>query len=380
MCNDVLRYPLNDSRNPFEVYGGVKSPEHISFNNGGQMDFRGLDDERKVFGSTYDLAFINQVELETREQVWNSIIGAMAGGRAGNWRGPNGERYWQLIADANPSTPYHFLYQRKDEEAITWLDFTHKENPIMYDWSKKRFTKHGIKTIEDLKKDFKGFEYARYVEGKWVAAEGAVYPDFDEKIHVRPLRRDEFGSDTEWYASIDWGGRAITAVGIYAVRDNVYYLFKEICKTQALVSKILDSIEKIQKDYNIPEFKGVYLDHNPEHVAQCKERGLNIELASKSVAEGVQTVRKIIGDNRLIVNANSLQRRDINAANLPQGFAEEVKSYAYPPPSNRVDNKVNDNPIKKDDHSCDQVRYIIHTRESIKKKARWIPSELVSVS
>ena len=377
---DILRYPLADPRNPFEVYGGENSPEHIRFNNGGQMDFRGLDVKGKVLGSAYDLVFINQVEHETRAGVWGDIIGAMAGGRAGNWRGPNGERYWQLIADANPSTPYHFLYQRKDDDDITWLDFTHKENPLMYNWNTNKWTKHGIKTIEDLKKDFKGFHYARMVEGKWVAAEGVVYPHFNDKIHIQPLKRSDFGSDTEWCASIDWGGRAITAIGIYAIRDNTYYLFKEICKTQTRVSDVLNLITETQQKYDIPNFKAVYVDHDAEHVLQCEDFGLHIVLADKgrnSVVEGIETVSKIIGDNRLIINTTSIDERDTNAADLPQGFAEEVKSYAYPPPSTQADTKTNDHPIKKDDHSCDQVRYILHTREGMKKQFELPPSRLL---
>ena len=128
-------------------------------------------------------------------------------------------------------------------------------------------------------------------------------------------------------------------------------------------------IENIRQRYNIPVLKNIYVDHDAEHILQCEKRGLNVMRAdkgAKSVVEGIETVSKVIGDNRLIVNTTSLEERDINVADSPQGFAEEVLSYAYPPLSDRPDRTKYDNPIKKDDHSCDQVRYILHTRESTK--------------
>ena len=304
---------------------------------------------------------MNQAEQEKRIKVWEDLLGTMAGARGGNWI-CNGKRYWQLIADANPSTPHHFLYKRK-EGNLYWLDFTHKENPIFYNYETDTWTSLGLKTIEDLKRSYTGFDYARMVEGKWVASEGMVYPQFC-KQHVKPLTRSDFGTDTEWYASIDWGGKSLTSVGIYAVVGDQYYLFKEICKSQAMVSEVLDMLDKMMEDYDIPPLTTVYVDHNAEHVLQCEERGLPVQNANKSVLEGIETVRKIIKDNRLTVNESALDERDANAVDKPQGFLEEVMSYAYPAESNRAHSIKDEYPVKQNDHSCDHLRYALHSLES----------------
>ena len=362
MRDRILRYPFSDERNPFVLYGGENRPEHLTFANGGQMDFRGLDGKGKSLGAEYDVVFVNQAEQETRIKVWEDLLGTMAGARGGNWI-CNGKRYWQLIADANPSTPHHFLFKRK-EGNLRWFDFTHKENPIFYNHDTDTWSPLGLKTIEDLKRSYTGFDYARMVEGKWVAAEGMVYPQFS-KQHVKPLKRSDFGTETTWYGSIDWGGTSLTAVGIYAVVGDQYYLFKEICKSQAMVSEVLDTLDNMMKTYKIPKLKTVYVDHNAEHVLQCRNRGLHVQNANKSVLEGIETVKRLIKDNRLTVNETALDERDANAVDKPQGFLEEVMSYAYPAESNRAHSIKDELPVKTNDHSCDHLRYALHSLETV---------------
>ena len=242
------------------------------------------------------------------------------------------------------------------------MDFTHKDNPTFYNWKTDEWDPHGIETIARLKRSFDGYSYQRMVEGKWVAAEGMVYPQFKQS-HIKPLKRTDFGTGTRWYASIDWGGKSITAVCIFAVVGDHYYLFKEICQSQAMVSDILDTLDILRRGYNIPNFKSVYVDHNAEHVLQCRNRNLPVHLANKSVLEGIETVRRIIREDRLTVNANSLEKRDPNSDGVPQGFAEEVMSYAYRPIGNRTHTTQDEYPVKINDHSCDAIRYALHSLE-----------------
>ena len=356
----ILRYPFEDDRNPFVLYGGENRPEHLRFENNGQMDFRGLDGKGKALGAEYDLIFVNQAEQETRSRVWGDISGTIVGGRAGNWI-EHGRRCWQLIADANPSTPHHYLYQRKSE--WEWLDFTHKENPLFYNWDTHTWSEQGRATVEALKEAYTGFDYARMVEGKWVAAEGMVYPQFRKELHVRDMQRDDFGSEATWYCGIDWGGKSLTAIGIYAVVDGTYYLFKEICRSQTMVSEMLAMLEAMCERHDIPGFEAVFVDHDAEHVLQCEDAGLPVQLADKSVLEGIETVRRVINDNRFIVNSMSLEDRDSKAVDVPQGFAEEVMAYAYREEGSRSYSIRDEHPVKVNDHSCDQVRYVLHTLE-----------------
>ena len=122
----------------------------------------------------------------------------------------------------------------------------------------------------------------------------------------------------------------------------------------------------MMKTYKIPKLKTVYVDHNAEHVLQCRKRGLHVQNANKSVLEGIETVKRLIQDNRLTVNETALDERDANAVDKPQGFLEEVMSYAYPVESNRAHNIKDEIPVKQNDHSCDHLRYALHSLETKK--------------
>lgn len=71
----------------------------------------------------------------------------------------------------NPDNPNHWFYQewikkRKDHNAL-YLHFAMTDNPSLAD-----------AVLEQYKTMFSGVFYERYVLGKWVAAEGLIYPDF----------------------------------------------------------------------------------------------------------------------------------------------------------------------------------------------------------
>ena len=112
LFNKIFRYHVKSKRNPFSLYGGENRASHITFDNGGKMTFGGMDDSGKILGSEYDLIFYNQCERETKQKNWQDLIGRGLEGRAGNW--PHWEYgfarpRFQIIADANPSAPTHWL-------------------------------------------------------------------------------------------------------------------------------------------------------------------------------------------------------------------------------------------------------------------------------
>ena len=58
-----------------------------------------------------------------------------------------------------------------------------------------------------------------------------------------------------------------------------------------------------------------------------------------------------------------MEERDPKAVDVPQGFAEEVMAYAYREEGVRSYTARDEHPVKLNDHSCDQVRYVLHALE-----------------
>lgn len=363
--NRLLKHPLNDPRQPFRVYGGIETPSHLTWHNGGHTMFGGMDDSGKFLGGEYDFIWYNQFEQENREQAWSDLLGTQAGGRGGNWYSPEGVPRWILVGDCNPDRPEHFLYRSR--KSVDWYDFTHKDSPLLY--QDGGWTERGRLAFDSLLDAYpEGYMRERMVYGRWVGAQGQVYAMFSPDRHVRKIERDEL-KGCEWYASIDWGGTAQHAVGLWAVKPdedgkNRYCLYKEISRSQVMVTDILDSFDKMLSDYDIPALEAVFVDHNSEHVLQCQDRGLPVELADKSVVEGIESVKRVLTQNRITINSESLDERDPNALDKPQGLVEEITGYAYRLPEKRTGSPQDEHPVKENDHHCDMTRYLIHPMES----------------
>lgn len=109
--------------------------------------------------------------------------------------------YQQLICDCNPGPPSHHLKARADRGDMTRFPSRHEDNPRLYD-DDKQPTPEGVKYLGTLDR-LTGHRHARLRLGLWVAAEGVVYEEFDERVHVvepfeipkswRRLRSIDFG-------------------------------------------------------------------------------------------------------------------------------------------------------------------------------------------
>ena len=252
LLNKVFKYHHDSRRNPFTLVGGPNRPKHIDFINGGRMTFGGMDDPGKVLGGEYDLIVYNQAERERRESAWTSLIGCIVAGRGGNWV-VDGRPFSQIIGDANPNAPTHWLYLRfknfrkenaNDKRAM--FDFTHKDHPGLFRdgvWQPQ-----GIQVTEELESAFKGHDLLRMVHGHWVAAQGLVYKMFSYEKHVKPVRRDSIPSDWKWFMAIDYGSNNPSVCQLWATDPNHqrHIMFREAYISGHHIQKFLPYIDMVR--------------------------------------------------------------------------------------------------------------------------------------
>ena len=76
--------------------------------------------------------------------------------------------------NCNPEHPYHWFYmewiKKAKEKNVLYIHFTMDDNPSLSESVKKRY-----------KSLYSGAFYERFIEGKWVTAQGLVYPMFHLK-------------------------------------------------------------------------------------------------------------------------------------------------------------------------------------------------------
>lgn len=97
----------------------------------------------------------------------------------------------------NPGSPRHWFKEkwidRREEHNALYLHFTMRDNPSLSE-----------KTLERYESMYSGVFYQRYVLGRWVIADGLVYPMFSEAEHIvddipwQALQRGR------WFVSVDY--------------------------------------------------------------------------------------------------------------------------------------------------------------------------------
>lgn len=249
----------------------------------------------------------------------------------------------KLFGTTNPDSPYHWL---KTE----YLDRVHELNLKTWHFALEDNPNLPIQYIRDLKNEYTGLWYKRFIEGLWVVAEGAVYDMWDEsRFCFNPEETPKFFS--EYVIGVDYGTANPTSFLLLGRKDDVLYVLKEYHwdshergrqKTDSeYVSDLRDfigdlTIRAICVDPSATSFK-----------AECKKQQIwNVVDADNDVLDGIRDISNYLGKDQLKVAAGCLNLR------------KEFSSYMW---DANAQLRGEDRPIPKHDHSLDALRYAIRT-------------------
>lgn len=314
--------------------------------------------------------------------------------------GPNGREWWQMLltrmsvkgsrilATTNPGSPSHWLlenYLSKAELTITPEGTVerYEEAPQGLRVHRYRFTIDDNQTlpyeyVESIKASLSGLFYKRFIDGLWVAAEGAVYPMLDNASHVFP-KAPELKSLRHLTVGIDHGSTNPTHAVLCGVDgEGVLWAVQELRLTDPLLTPEQQAARLWEWIQGIP----VADDEDYDSLDEAEKRvaveralmGLPISLiddvnvvidpaakgfrnawhhvtgrypkaADNSVLPGITDVSSLLGQNRL---------RFVEGA-TPHLF-RELSGYVWDP---RAQERGIDQPLKKDDHGPDALRYAV---------------------
>ena len=335
------------------VVGGDPGVRHYSsklrfeYSNGSIVAYGGMKDEDqreqiRSIGQDGGLDFV-WMEEATRfeESDFNEILGRMRG-KAAAWR--------QILLTTNPDAPTHWIKTRLIDKGqaspyySNALDNPH--NPPEYAAALAQMT---------------GIQALRLRDGKWVQAEGVVYPNWD----MANVTTDaEYDPNLELYWAVDDGyaqGQGVgtasyhprvilfmqpTAIGGVNVVDE-YYATGELSEVSIA--------NALARPYKRPD--RAYVDSS---AAELKARLWGNDImtigATHPVSEGIKNLRNLICD----ANDVRLFRIHPRCANLNR----ELSSYRYDDAS-RLATIGEPKPLKVDDHGADAARYgVWHMRHT----------------
>lgn len=186
------------------------------------------------------------------------------------------------------------------------------------------------------------------IKGLFAAFEGVVYKTFRRDTHVIP--RFTIPSHWERYRGIDFGfSNPFACVWLARSPDGDWHIYNEYQRAGQLIATHAAKIKRMSQGES---YRWTAADHDAQGRAEINAQGISTVPAKKDVLRGIEVVqsalkiRKISKKPRLFIHDNCPQT------------AIQFAGYRWPEGTDTKDPK--EDPIKKDDHLLDPIRYIIY--------------------
>lgn len=298
--------------------------------------------EGKIRGATVCMVYVDEATLMPRD-FFRQLLGRMS---------VKGAR---MFATTNPDNPAHWLKKEFIDRAGTlnlrsW-HFQLDDNPSL-----------DAQYVADLKNEYVGLWYRRFIKGAWVQADGAVYEMWDDQSHIV----DILPQITRWLGvGIDYGTtNPFAALVLGLGSDGRLYLTQEWRWSSLEKRRQLTDLEYSKRvrawldETPVPhtKLKGIrpewwVLDPSAASFrVQLYEDGVTARLADNEVVGGIRTLSNLLASDRFRVHRSCT------------GFIDEIPGYSWDPTAS---DNGKDEPIKSDDHSLDAGRYVVKTTQSI---------------
>ncbi len=334
--------------------GSAKDPPAFRYKKtGAEIMVAGGDRPEKFLSAELDRIFVDEaveISLDLHETLISRLRGAAP-------------TYKQIVLGTNPSHPNHWIKARADEGRLTMITSTHRDNPY-YVNADGTYTPAGAEYMPKLDA-LTGVRRMRLRDGKWAAAEGIVYADWDEGIHlITPFKVPR---DWPLFLSVDFGYVNPTVIQWWRQdHDGRLYLTREIYSTHTLVEDHAKQVRQIMERHtDEPRPRFVVCDHDAEDRATMERHlGLSTQAAKKTVSDGIQAVQARLrvqpdGKPRLFIFRDAVVKRDgrLADAKKPACTAEELPGYVWEVKPGAKG--VKEQPLKQDDHGADALRYLV---------------------
>lgn len=282
--------------------------------------------ESKIRGMTLQGAYCDELTLFT-EDFFSMLLSRLSSKNA------------KLIATTNPDSPHHWLMDkyinRKDELDMLVLKFLIDDNPYL-----------DPEYVANLKKEYTGVFYDRFILGLWVVAEGLIYPEAAEGKYNVPF--DANRKYTSYIVSIDYGTLNPCSMGLWGLSDGVWYRIKEYYHSGRDTRKQLTDEEYYKKLIELIDglpVREIIIDPSAaSFIATIRKHGrYHVRKADNAVLDGIRNTAK------------ALQNGSVRICDNCKNTIAEFSSYRWDEKSQE------DKPIKENDHAMDDIRYFVNT-------------------
>ena len=185
--------------------------------------------------------------------------------------------------------------------------------------------------------------FAQEYLADWRKMTGLVYKQFKREIHVT---EEQPKTVTKVMVGIDWGYRNPASVHRYRKdADRHYWIDSEFYKIEQTTEQIVEYAKTLKPEVVYPD------SAEQDRVEMARRAGLNCRDVSKDIEAGVDTVQELFKQNRIHIHPDC------------KNLIWELETYHYG--DKRPDMNEKEMPVKENDHSMDEMRYVLHNQEPV---------------
>lgn len=297
---------------------------------GRKLYLEGVNDagaESKIRGMTLQGAYCDEVTL-FNEEFFNMLLSRLSE--------PNAK----LFGTTNPDNPNHWFkvdyIDRRDELDFFLMEFLIDDNTFL-----------DLRYVEELKKEYTGVFYRRFILGEWCSAEGLVYPMFDKTLHTVKEIPEEAGG-AEYYISVDYGTLNPCSMGLWridnrgAVRIREWYYSGKQQRVQLTDEEYYERLESLAEGIVV---KCVIIDPSAaSFIATIRRHGkFAVRKANNAVLDGIRLTGTLLQSGKLLFH---------------ESCADSIREFGV---YSWDEDSTEDRVIKEFDHAMDDIRYFCAT-------------------
>lgn len=246
----------------------------------------------------------------------------------------DGSKLW---FNCNPEYPQHWFntewIKKAKEKRLYYLHFAMEDNPSLSPAMLARY-----------RKLYSGSFYQRYVLGKWVAAEGLVYPFMSDEGMIYDVPKGDFD---DYVISCDYGTVNPSSFGLWGLHAGIWYRIDEYyysSRREGCSRTDEEHYEGLCQLAGNREISRVIVDPSAASFIEVIRRHgkFRAEAAKNDVIDGIRQV------------STALKQGDIRICRCCRDCIREFGLY-------RWESSGKDAPVKGNDHAMDDVRYFAAT-------------------
>lgn len=311
-------------------------------------DFKYSDNGRRISLAGRKIRGVGANDEKSKSKIQGDTLAGVMGDEITLWP----ESFFKMLLSrlsvsgakaffsCNPDSPFHYL--KKD-----FIDHRGTLSLSYHEFNIDDNTSLDPEYIRNLKNEYHGLWYQRYIDGKWVAADAAIYDMFSIPMHVMGMAKKfsnrfyaaDYGTSNP-FACLEF--QFDNASHVHVAREYYYDSSKE--RKQKTDSEYADDIMA----FMVGDQPVIYVDPAAASFKlELMRRGVIVLDADNDVVDGIRFVSRMMGQNKLTIDPGC------------QNLIEEIPNYIW---DEKAQRRGEDKPVKSNDHACDALRYGLYSK------------------